>query len=72
MAFFRSYVAPFLIVVVFLIALVAVSARIVLPNDMMAPAPTEDLQSAAPQPDLAESALPPQISVLLHGQANPV
>ena len=42
MSFFRSYIAPFLIVLTFLIAMLAVSARIFLPNDMMAPAPIED------------------------------
>ncbi|MDB9528568.1 hypothetical protein PN498_21425 [Oscillatoria sp. CS-180] len=42
MAFFRSYIAPLLIVLTFLIAMLAVSARIFLPNDMMAPAPIEE------------------------------
>lgn len=42
MAFFRSYIAPLLIVLTFLIAMLAVSARIFLPNDMMAPAPVDD------------------------------
>ncbi|HEY9849326.1 MAG TPA: hypothetical protein V6D28_07695 [Leptolyngbyaceae cyanobacterium] len=41
MAFFRSYVAPFLILLVFLVALLAVNARIFLPSDMAAPAPIE-------------------------------
>jgi hypothetical protein len=40
MRIFRQYIAPFAIVVVFLIALLAVSARIFLPSDMAAPAPT--------------------------------
>ncbi|MEA5577562.1 hypothetical protein [Anabaena sp. UHCC 0451] len=39
MAIFRQYIAPLLVVLVFLIALVAVSARIFLPSDMAAPAP---------------------------------
>jgi hypothetical protein len=39
MNIFRQNIAPFLIVVVFLIALVAVSARIFLPTDMLGPAP---------------------------------
>ena len=43
MAFFRQYVAPFIVVLVFLVALVAVSARIFLPNDMAAPAPVEEV-----------------------------
>ncbi|MGF1458766.1 MAG: hypothetical protein ACFBSG_07040 [Leptolyngbyaceae cyanobacterium] len=49
MAFFRSYIAPFLIVLTFLIAMLAVSARIFLPNDMQAPAPIED-PVGLPQP----------------------
>ncbi|AKG21947.1 hypothetical protein [Calothrix sp. 336/3] len=40
MAFFRQYIAPLLVVLTFLVALVAVSARIFLPADMAAPAPT--------------------------------
>ena len=48
MAFFRSYIAPLLIVLVFLVAMLAVSARIFLPSDMMAPAPIEDLEAALP------------------------
>jgi hypothetical protein len=39
MAIFRQYIIPFLVVVIFLVALVAVSARIFLPSDMAAPAP---------------------------------
>jgi hypothetical protein len=55
MAFFRSYIAPFLIVLTFLIAMVAVSARIFLPSDMMAPAPMEDTvgQGTAPTGPIA-------------------
>ncbi|ERN41070.1 hypothetical protein KR51_00023270 [Rubidibacter lacunae KORDI 51-2] len=41
MQFFRAYIAPLLVVLVFVIALVAVSARIFLPGDMLAPAPVE-------------------------------
>jgi uncharacterized phage infection (PIP) family protein YhgE len=39
MPIFRQYIAPLLVVLVFIIALVAVSARIFLPTDMAAPAP---------------------------------
>ncbi|MBD2181108.1 hypothetical protein H6S82_15045 [Planktothrix sp. FACHB-1355] len=46
MAFFRAYVTPFLILLVFLVALVAVSARIFLPSDMAAPAPIEEVGAA--------------------------
>lgn len=42
MSFFRSYIAPLLIVLTFLFAMVAVSARIFLPSDMLAPAPIEE------------------------------
>lgn len=49
MAFFRQYIAPFFIVLVFLVALAAVSARIFLPSDMAAPAPIEDVESARGQ-----------------------
>lgn len=43
MAIFRQYIAPLLAVLVFFIALVAVSARIFLPSDMAAPAPIEEV-----------------------------
>ena len=49
MAIFRQYVAPFLVLLVFLVALLAVSARIFLPSDMAAPAPIEDVESASIQ-----------------------
>ncbi len=39
MNFFRQYISPLLIVLIFLLALVAVSARAFLPSDMAAPAP---------------------------------
>ena len=42
MGFFRQYIAPLFIVLIFAIALLAVSARIFLPSDMMAPAPIEE------------------------------
>jgi hypothetical protein len=35
----RQYIAPVLAIIIFLIALVAVSARIFLPTDLLAPAP---------------------------------
>lgn len=43
MAILREYIFPFLILLVFLIALTAVSARIFLPSDMAAPAPIEEV-----------------------------
>lgn len=42
MSIIRSYIIPFLILIVFLVAMLAVSARIWLPSDMMAPAPVGD------------------------------
>jgi len=44
MSFFRQYIAPLLVVLIFVVALVAVSARIFLPEDMAAPAPIEDVE----------------------------
>ncbi len=52
MAIFRQYIAPLLVVIVFFIALIAVSARIFLPTDMAAPAPVEQVN---PQPDNAQA-----------------
>lgn len=51
MSFFRQYIAPFAVIVIFLVALFAVSIRIFLPSDMAAPAPTstEDLSRVLPQ-----------------------
>lgn len=43
MTFFRQYIAPFLIVLIFLLALVSVSIRAFLPSDMAAPAPLDGL-----------------------------
>ncbi len=44
MSFFRQYVAPFIVVLIFIVALVAVSARIFLPSDLAAPAPIEEVE----------------------------
>lgn len=43
MAFIRQYVAPLIAVIIFFVALAAVSARIFLPADMAAPAPIEEV-----------------------------
>jgi hypothetical protein len=51
MAFFRSYIAPFFIVLIFAIAMLAVSARIFLPSDLAAPAPIEDPDAGATMPN---------------------
>ncbi len=63
MAIFRQYVLPFAIVLVFFVALVAVSARIFIPNDMAAPAPIEEINS----PQKADVQLPPGLSMLVKG-----
>ncbi|HEY9630443.1 MAG: hypothetical protein HY785_27375 [Oscillatoriophycideae cyanobacterium NC_groundwater_1537_Pr4_S-0.65um_50_18] len=60
MAIFRQYIAPLIVVFIFLLSLVAVSARIFLPQDMAAPAPIEEVDQASRQPiqDVAELPLP--------------
>lgn len=70
MAFFRAYIAPLFIVLIFVVAMVAVSARIFLPSDMVAPAPIETLEAplSTPEVSLQSDSLPPDISMLLHGQ----
>lgn len=63
MAIFRQYIAPLLIVIVFLIALVAVGARTFLPNDMAAPAPIEEVQKAsAPTDQASDPTLTPALA----------
>ena len=39
MSFLRQYIAPLAVLIIFLLALFAVSIRIFLPSDMAAPAP---------------------------------
>ncbi len=48
MAFFRQYIAPLIVVLLFAVALVAASARIFLPDDMAGPAQMEEVAPAAP------------------------
>jgi hypothetical protein len=69
MAIFRQYVAPLLIVLVFLVALLAVSSRIFLADDMAAPAPIEDIapQNAGISTSGKVSSLPPSLSALVTG-----
>lgn len=73
MAFFRAYIAPLFIVLIFVVAMVAVSARIFLPSDMVAPAPVEsqEISRQVPTAVVQGELLPPDISMLLHGQPNP-
>lgn len=74
MAVFRQYIAPLLVVLVFLVALVAVSARIFLPEDMAAPAPIEDISfdaahrlSLPPTKDALAANVPSLLDALVHG-----
>ncbi|MBE9136328.1 hypothetical protein IQ254_03770 [Nodosilinea sp. LEGE 07088] len=70
MSFFRSYIAPLLIVLIFAVAMLAVSARIFLPSDMMAPAPIEEQLSTTDSMPTATLDLDmPNLSELLHGPA---
>ena len=47
MAFFRQYIAPLIVLLLFSVALVAASARIFLPDDMAGPAQMEEVAPAA-------------------------
>ncbi len=69
MTFFRQYIAPLLIVLVFLVALLAVSSRIFLVDDMAAPAPVEEMVSPKAQLSTSGkvSSLPPALSALVNG-----
>ena len=67
MAIFRQYIAPLIVVLVFLLALVAVSARIFLPEDMAAPAPVEEVGQAPVQASQPVSQLPVSLEVLIDG-----
>lgn len=75
MPFFRQYIAPFLIFLVFGISLLAVSIRSFLPGDMAAPAPIEpvteqvvplDKNAQAPTAETV-AGLPPALSALIKG-----
>ncbi len=60
MAIFRQYIAPLIALLVFLVALLAVSARIFLPSDMAAPAPIEEAS-----PKLSKQAELPKVDIAL-------
>jgi hypothetical protein len=77
MAIFRQYIAPLIVVLIFVLSLVVVSARIFLPQDMAAPAPIEasgntaqgvtqalDSDAVAGLPPLSEA---PRLEILLKG-----
>lgn len=69
MAFFRQYIAPLFIFLIFFVALAAVSVRIFLPSDMAAPAPMSMVRPQKPNLPSAESlaGLPPALSALVKG-----
>jgi hypothetical protein len=71
MAFFRQYIAPLIVFLLFLVALVAVSARIFLPSDMAAPAPISETPAMVQQATLPDeevvAGLPPALSTLVRG-----
>ncbi len=64
MPIFRQYIAPLLIVLVFLFALVVVSARIFLPSDMAAPAPMAEFGVQEQIPLEPQARVPAQRSPL--------
>lgn len=66
MAIFRQFIAPLLIVLVFVVALVAVGARIFLPSDMAAPAPIESVEQAQVEPD-SVAEIPTDLETLVKG-----
>lgn len=66
MAIFRQYIAPLIVVLIFLAALVAVSARIFISDDMAAPAPmSETIQQPADNQAIARTL--PSLDVLING-----
>jgi hypothetical protein len=70
MSIFRQYIAPLIVVVVFFIALLAVSARIFLPTDMAAPAPIEEIAeptAAVPVSPGTVAGLTPTLKTLVQG-----
>lgn len=70
-AFFRQYIAPFVIVLIFLVALLAMSARIFLPSDMASPAPVSAVQTSTPEiaqvQVVDDPQLSPALSILVNG-----
>jgi hypothetical protein len=67
MAIFRQYIAPLIVVLVFLVALLAVSARIFLPNDMAAPAPIEDVSTYNPVLSDEVAGIPSSLETFVKG-----
>lgn len=67
MAIFRQYIAPLIVVLVFLVALLAVSVRIFIPEDMAAPAPTEEVGQQTALSETQVASVPSTLDVLVHG-----
>lgn len=67
MAIFRQFIAPLLIVLVFVVALVAVGARIFLPSDMAAPAPIESVEPQADSGSAPVAEMPTDLETLIKG-----
>jgi hypothetical protein len=56
-----------MIVLIFAVAMLAVSARIFLPSDMMAPAPIEEpVSMIVPMPTASTDLVMPELSELIH------
>jgi hypothetical protein len=68
MSVLRQYIAPVVAILIFGLALFVVSARIFLPEDMLAPAPIGDLGALVrPEVPVAIADLPPALSALVRG-----
>lgn len=67
MTILRNHIAPLLIILVFIIALVAVGARSFIPSDMAAPAPIEEV-SPEKQALVPVKALPVSQSFRYNGE----
>jgi hypothetical protein len=70
MSFFRQYIAPLFVVVLFCVVLLAVSARVFLPEDMAQPAPVDEpaaLSSTAVSTAISPLESPSPLSVLVNG-----
>jgi hypothetical protein len=74
MAFLRQFVAPVFILVIFLVALAATSARIFLPDDLGSPAPVEEVapshKSAGVLMPQTVSELPSSLSIWVNGASD--
>ena len=66
MSVLRQYIAPLFAVLIFGLALFAVSARIFLPDDMLEPAPIGDL-GALTQPAASAAELPAPLLAFVRG-----